>query len=190
MSDVAPEVTRYLNLAAQGDAEAERAVYPFIFEELRKLAQAARHRLPAGETYHATALVNEAYLRVAARQEDSWQGRAQFFFVAARAMRDILVEQARRKQRVKRGGDVQHVDVDEVEVAVESSIDVLELNEALEKLRVNDPDGHQIAMLRYFTGLSVPEVAETLSISVSTVERKWRFLRSWFAHELGVEGQA
>lgn len=178
-------VTRLLNTAAEGDADAAREVYPFIYRELRKLAGAARRRLPAGDTMQVTALVNEAYLRIADKETDGWKARAHFFFAASRAMRDILVEDARRKRRIKHGGALERADADEVDIPVESSVtDILALNLALEKLETTNPEGFRIAMLRYFAGLTVPEVAESMGMSVATVERRWTFLRAWFAEQL------
>lgn len=179
-----PDLTTALNRAADGDRTAQEQVYPFLYEELRKIAAAARRRLPAGETLGVTALVNEAYLKLADGEPEGWKARFHFFFAASRAMRDILVDHARRRSAAKRGGGAEHLDADELEIAVDESVDVLELNAALEKLAERDPDGHQIAMLRYFAGLTVPEVADTLETSPSSIERKWRFLRKWFAREL------
>ncbi len=180
------ELTRLLDRAAQGDAVAARKVLPLVYDDLRRLAHARMAKLAPGQTLQATALVHEAYLRIHDRPSDGWGGRAHFFFAAARAMHDIVVEQARRKSARKRGGGQAHLDADEVDIPVEAPPeDVLALDDALAKLRVEDPDGHQLVELRYFAGLTVPEIAELTGTSVSTIERRWRFVKAWLGRELG-----
>lgn len=186
MSERPEEITRLLNQAVGGDKTAAREVMPHLYEELRRLAGSLRGRLPSGETLRVTALVHEAYLRIAEKEPDGWKARSHFFFAAARSMRDILVEEARRKATKKRGGDIQMVDVDDVELAMESpAANILALHDALTALETEDPDGFQIVMLRYFAGLTVREVAEVVGTSTATVERKWRFMRAWLRNELG-----
>ncbi|MCA9298039.1 MAG: hypothetical protein KDA28_03175 [Phycisphaerales bacterium] len=187
MTEPSSELTRLLNRASSGDGEAANEVFPLVYQELRRLAQHARRNAPSGETLRATALVHEAFLRIADRGLDGWQARAHYFFVAARAMRDILVENARAKAAHKRGGDVEHVDGLEVEIVGEvPSGKILALSAALDRLEESDPEGHRIAMLRYYAGLSVAEIAGLMDVSVSTIERKWRFLRVWFGQQLDV----
>ncbi len=159
---------------------------PHIYEELRRLAGTLRGHLPAGETLRVTALVHEAYLRIVQKEPEGWKARSHFFFAAARAMRDILVEEARRKSTLKRGGDLERAEVGEVELSMETPAGhILALHDALAKLESEDAKGYRVVMLRYFAGLTVPEVAEVVGVSRSTIERKWRFMRAWLANELG-----
>ncbi len=179
------EITRLLNEAASGDAEAGRRVFPAIYGELRRLASSRASRLPAGATLQTTALVHEAYLRIVGKNPDGWNGARHFYFTAARAMRDILVEDARRKSSAKRGGDRERVPLEEIAATLDGDPEaILALDAALSKLEREDSEGHQLVLLRFFTGLSVPETAEVLGASTRTVERKWRFLRIWLAREL------
>jgi len=185
MQEPPESVTQLLNNASHGDDDARRVVYPYLCAELRRLACARMAKLPPGQTLQPTALVHEAYIRIHEKGPLTYDGRAHFFFVAARAIRDVLVEDARRKSAGKRGGGQLRVTLGAADRAVETPFeDVLLLDAALRKLEAEDPAGHQIVLLRYFTGLTVKEVAATLGTSVSTVERKWRFLKSWLAHEL------
>jgi RNA polymerase sigma factor (TIGR02999 family) len=180
------DITRLLNRAAQGDPEAARAVFPAIYQELRDLASAKLSRIPPGGTLQTTALVHEAYLRAVDRSPEGWAGMRHFYFAAARAMRDILVEDARRESSLKRGGDLKRVELDE---SVPWSYDispeeVLSLESALEKLEEEDLDAHRIVLLHVYTGLTLPEIADLMGGSVRTIERRWRFLRNWLAREM------
>ena len=178
------DLTRLLNLAVQGDAAAADAVLPLVVEELRTLARTRLARLPQGQTLQPTALVNEVWLRLAGN-DDGWEGRRHFYFVAARAMRDVLVEDARRKGSRKRGGERRRVEIEESHLVIESPTDdMIALDRALRRLESIDEQGAQVVMLRFFTGLEVTETADTLGVSVSTVERKWRFVRAWLKKEL------
>jgi len=189
MPSSSENITQLLSLAAGGDDGASARLLPLIYKDLRRLAGGMMSKLPPGQTLQPTALVHEAFLRLSGRDDLPVESRKQYFLYAARAMRDILVEQARRKSRVKRGGDLQKVELKEIDLVVETPVeDVLALNEALERIKREDPDGHQIIMLRYFVGFSVPEIAEVSGVSVSTIERRWRYLRAWLAQEL--EGPA
>lgn len=184
MSPFPDDMTRLLNLAAHGDEAAASKVLPLVVQELRGLAQAKLARLPRGQTLQATALVNEAWLRVASGG-GQWEGRRHFLFVAARAMRDVLVEDARRKGAQKRGGERQRVEIEEAHLVIESPTDdILALDAALRRLEAIDAVGAKVVMLRFFTGLDVQETAEALETSVSGVERKWRFVRAWLKKEL------
>lgn len=179
------EITRLLNRAASGDQEAARQVFPAIYQELRRLASAKAARLGHGETLQTTALVHEAYLRILGRNPSGWDGVRHFYFTAARAMRDILVEEARRRASGKRRGEREQVSIESIAQSLESSPeDVLALDAALTRLEREDPDGHRLVLLRSFAGLSVNEAAQVLGASVRTTERKWRFLRVWLAREL------
>ena len=191
MSDERAEITRLLELAGDGDGNASRRVFSLLYDELRRLAAAQRARVRAGETLNTTAVVHEAFLKLVGRDGVSFNGRHHFFCTAARSMRDILVDEARRKTSRKRGGDLQRVELfdaeDRVTITPELMID---LDDALRKLEADHADDHQIVMLRYFTGLTVPEVADVLGVGQRTVERRWRFCRSWLSRELGVEPAA
>ena len=179
------QLTRVLNKAAKGDATAAEELLPLLYDELRKLAAARMAKLPPGQTLQATALVHEAYLRVGKNQNASWEGRAHFFFSASRAMRDILVEDARRKASQKHGGGSKRVALEVSGFAIEPpSSDVLAVNEAVKALEKEDPENARLVMLRYFGGMTTEETAAVLGVSVSTIERKWRFIRVWLHREL------
>ena len=178
-------VTALLDEAAtQGPRRAEELL-PLVYEELRALARARMaHELP-GQTIQATALVHEAYLRLVGDQDPGWNGRGHFFGAAALAMRRILVEQARRRGRIKRGGDRQRVDLDAAEPAIEPPDDlVLAVDEAVRRLEKQDARKGQIVNLRYFAGLTAEETARVLGVSIGTVERDWRFIKAWLQEQL------
>ncbi|WZO99344.1 ECF-type sigma factor [Isosphaeraceae bacterium EP7] len=159
---------------------------PVVYAELRRLAAALAARLPPGQTLQPTALVHEAYLRLVDDQDPGWSGRRHFFGAAARAMRDILVEQARRKATHKHGGAAHRVALIEGLAIIEPPADeLLAVDEAIRKLKAEKPHLAEIIMLRYFAGLSVDETAAVLGISASTLAREWRFARAWLAHRLG-----
>jgi RNA polymerase sigma factor (TIGR02999 family) len=180
-------ITRLLNLAAGGDESALRAVFPLVYNELKRIAGAKRARAGAGDTLRTTALVHEAFLRLNGKENLAFNGRHHFYCTAARAMRDILVEEARSKSRRKRGGDQQRVELEEIAQTLDTPPeDLLALHTALEKLEAEDAEDHEIVMLRYFAGLTVEEIAELRAVSTRTIERRWRFCRAWLARELGV----
>jgi RNA polymerase sigma factor (TIGR02999 family) len=184
MADAA-DLTPLLNLAAAGDAQAARRIFPAVYGELRGIASARLAALPRGGTLQTTALVHEAYLRVVQRSPVGWESARHFYFAAARAMRDILVEEARRKTAAKRGGGARAVPFDEEAWAFESSPeDVLALHAALARLEREDPDGHRLVLLRFYAGLTLEEIARLIGASTRTAERKWRFLRVWLAREV------
>jgi RNA polymerase sigma factor (TIGR02999 family) len=159
---------------------------PALYAQLRRLAVALSRPLPPGQTLTPTALVHEAYLRLVRNEDPGWGGPRHFFGAAARAMRDILVEQARRKASQKRGGQHQRVELAEDLVWIEPPADdLLALDEAIQKLQAQRPDLVEVVMLRYYTGLSIEETAEVISRSASTVKREWRFAQAWLARELG-----
>lgn len=181
----AREITALLNRATAGDEGAARQVFHAIYGELRRIASSRVSRLPPGTTLQTTALVHEAYLRIVGRSPDGWENMRHFYFTAARAMRDILVEDARRKGRLKRGGALERVTLDEVAATFDSPPEqILALDAALTKLEKEDAEGHRLVLLRFFAGLSVEGVAGVLDSSVRTVERKWRFLRAWLVREV------
>jgi RNA polymerase sigma factor (TIGR02999 family) len=181
MSADGPEVTKILQAAQAGDAGAAGQLLPLVYGELRKLAQAKMAKLPPGQTLQPTALVHEAYLRLLGKSDLQIDSRRHFFFVAARAMRDILVEQARSKAGPKRGGDRQRVNLvnDEAVYELTSDAEVLALNDALAELEKEDPVKAQIVNLRYFTGMTMAEVADVLNMSERSVHRQWRFIKAW-----------
>jgi RNA polymerase sigma factor (TIGR02999 family) len=159
---------------------------PQVYAELRRLAAALTRNLQPGQTLQPTALVHEAYLRLVKNQDPGWEGRRHFFGAAAQAMREILIEQARRKDSRKHGGGVQRVELSEGLALIEPPADdLLALDEALEQLRAEKPHLAEVVLLRYFTGLSVEETANVLGRSVSSVTRDWRFARAWLAGRLG-----
>ncbi len=158
---------------------------PLVYAELRQLAQARLARRPPGQTLTPTALVHEAYVRIANIGEPTWEGRRHFFFAAARAMRDILVEQARRKAGPKRGGGRRREELDDGCAVLEPpSEDVLAVHEALRELEERDPLKAQIVLLRYFTGLTMTETASILGLAERTLDRQWRYIRAWLMKRL------
>lgn len=179
------EITQMIQAAAAGDGEAAAALLPRVYRELRSLAAARLRRLPTGQTLQATALVHEAYLALIGRQDPGWSGRGHFFGAAAQAMREILIDQARRKAALKRGGDLERaaVEPDELgELGVASDLpgeDLLALDVALTRLQAEHPERARVVTLRYFGGLSEAEIAEVLGVSTRTVERAWRFARAY-----------
>jgi RNA polymerase sigma factor (TIGR02999 family) len=159
---------------------------PVVYAELRRLADVLVARLPAGQTLQPTALVHEAYLRLVRDRDPGWNGRHHFVGAATRAMRDILVDQARWKRAHKRGGAGHRVELtDGVALIEPRADDLLAVDEAILKLQSERPDLAEIALLRYFAGLSVSETAAVLGVSASTVAREWRFARAWLARRLG-----
>lgn len=186
------DVTRILNQIEQGDPHAGAQLLPLVYDELRKLAAQWIAREQPGQTLQATALVHEAYLRlVDPEAEQRWDGRGHFFAAAAEAMRRILVEQARRKGRLKRGGDYKRVDLDGIDITVSEPPDnLLALDEALTRLSQLHPEKADLVKLRYFVGLTVAEAAEALGISTTTADRYWTFARAWLFRELTPEQEA
>ena len=158
---------------------------PVVYAELRRLAAALAGRLPPGQTLQPTALVHEAYLRLVGDRDPGWNGRRHFFGAAARAMRDILVEQARRKGRTSTAAAAAASTLTEGLAIIEPPADdLLAVDEAIQKLQAEKPHLAEIAMLRYFAGLSADETAAVLGISASTLAREWRFARAWLARRL------
>lgn len=178
------EVTQILNAAAGGDSDAARQLLPLVYAELRKLAESRLAKTPPGNTLQPTALVHEAYLRLIGSGDPGWEGRNHFFGAAAQAMRDILVEQARRKSRIKHGGGLARLELgDDLADNEPDPREVLAVNDALERLEKEDPRGAQVVVLRYFGGLTEPETAAILDVSESTVVRDWKYARAWLFRE-------
>jgi RNA polymerase sigma factor (TIGR02999 family) len=180
------EVTRILTAIEQGDPKAPEQLLPLVYDELRKLAARRLAREKPGQTLEATALVHEAYLRlVDADEARRWDSRGHFFAAAAEAMRRILVENARRKRRLKRGGDRVRLDLDAAEPAVpETDDDLLALDEALEKLARKDTIKAELVQLRIFAGMTLAQAAEVLGLSISTADRYWAYARAWLRVEI------
>ena len=180
------DVTRILRQMESGDPSAADQLLPLVYEELRKLAAARLSRESPGQTLQATALVHEAYLRlVAGGDARGWDSRGHFFAAAAEAMRRILVNRARDKRRLKRGGGQRRVDFELAEVPLEApDEDLVALDEALTSLAALDPRKGQVVELRFFGGLSNEEVAEALGISRATVQRDLRLAKAWLNREL------
>jgi len=177
------DVTQMLIAWGQGDEEARDELIPLVYDQLRRIA---RHRLRGerhGQTLQTADLINEAYLRLVEEQVP-WQSRAHFFGIAARLMRNILVDKARARQRLKRGGDRQQISLTAAEDAPEDSANLLALHEALNILAEVDPQKSKIVELRFFGGLTIDETAEVIGISTPTVERGWRAARAWLQTEL------
>jgi RNA polymerase sigma factor (TIGR02999 family) len=179
------QASAVLQAAQAGDRQAAANLLPLVYAELHQLARARLARQPQGQTLQPTALVHEAYLRIAGDSSVTWEGRQHFFFAAARAMRDILVEQARRKAGPKHGGGRRRQELDEACLVLEPpSDDVLAVHEALEKLEARDPLKAQIVLLRYFTGLTMDETAAVLGLAERTLDRHWRYIRAWLMKQL------
>jgi RNA polymerase sigma factor (TIGR02999 family) len=181
------EVTRILSAIEQGDPLAAEQLLPLVYAELRKLAAQRLAQEKPGQTLQATALVHEAYLRLAdADKVQQWHGRGHFFAAAAEAMRRILVESARRKQSRKHGGGRQRQDLDaDALVAPTPNLDVLALDAALQRLAQQEPLKAKLVELRYFAGLTGDEAAAVLGISASSADRQWVYTRAWLRRELG-----
>jgi RNA polymerase sigma factor (TIGR02999 family) len=178
-------LTAVLQAVQAGEPQAAAQLWPLVYGELHQLAQARMARLPAGQTLQPTALVHEAYLRLVDKEQVAWEGRRHFFFAAARAMRDILVEQARRKAGPKAGGSRQRQELEEETFAVvPPSEEVLAVDEALAELEQKDPLKAQLVELRYFSGLNMEEVAAVLGQSERTLHRHWRFVKAWLKSRL------
>jgi RNA polymerase sigma factor (TIGR02999 family) len=183
------DVTQFLSQIEQGDPSAAEQLLPLVYDELRKLAaQRLSHEKP-GQTLAATALVHEAYLRLVDNDAaQHWNSRGHFFAAAAEAMRRILVEAARRKATLKHGGHRQRVDLDSACSATDPpSLDLLALDDALTKLATTEPAKADLVKLRFFAGLTMPETAAAMGISLATAERYWTFARSWLYAELSEE---
>ena len=180
------DVTQILSQIEQGDPIAAEQLLPLVYEELRKLAASKMAQEKPGQTLQATALVHEAYLRlVDVQQAQQWNSRGHFFAAAAEAMRRILVDQARRKHSQKRGAELQRLPMENAEIAVpEPSVDLLAVNEAIDRLGRMDQMAAGLVKLRYFTGLTVPQAAEALNISSTTADRYWAYARAWLHTEL------
>lgn len=178
------DLTEILERAKAGDPSAREALLPLVYQELRAIAHRRMRAEDGNHTLQPTALVHEAYMR-ALKDDDSFESRRHFFFVAARAMRDILVEHARRKAAAKRGGQVEHVESDDIVQAIEAPVeDMLALSTALDALEAEHVRPHQVVMLRFFGGLSNADAAELLGVTARTAARDWEFARAFLFSRL------
>ncbi len=189
-------VTELLRAWAKGDAQASESLVPLIYEELRRQARIALRREDEGHTLQPTALVHEAWLRLGRQQEAPWESRTQFFAIAAQMMRRVLLDHARSRQALKRGGGAVQVSLGDADRFVAEpgsppdertaldAVDVIALDDALARLAVIDPQKARLVELRYFVGLSIPEAATALGVSTATVGREWAIARMWLRREL------
>ena len=178
-------LTRILDEIQQGKEKAADELLPLVYEELRKLAANKMAREAPGQTLQPTALVHEAWLRLTGDESKTWDSRGHFFAAAAEAMRRILIERARAKSRLRRGGRVERVPLDHVTVASEDPPEtVLAINEALDRLTARDPFKAEVVKMRYFIGLSQDEIVHARGVSVPTIRRHWAIARAWLNREL------
>ena len=174
------DVTRILDRVQQGDPKAAEELLPLVYEELRKLATHRMAGEAAGQTLQPTALVHEAWLRLAGEAKDRWDSRAQFFAAAAEAMRRILIERARRRMAKKRGGAAAHEPLEESRIELAAPTDeILAVHDALDRLAAEDPQAADLVKLRYFVGMNMPEAAAALGVPLRSAERLWTFARAW-----------
>jgi len=180
------DVTQILNAIEQGDPSAAEHLLPLVYEELRKLAARKMAQENPGQTLQATGLVHEAYMRLVGGEEGRrWDSRGHFFAAAAQSMRQILVENARRKQTLRRGGGLRRQDIDVDRLAqVEATEELLELDDALRKLACEKPLVAKLVELRYFAGFTLDEAAASLGISSRTADSYWAYAKAWLHHEL------
>lgn len=178
-------VTVVLQAVADGDEQAAGELLPLVYEELRSLPRSRMGQLAPGQTLQPTALVHEAYLRVVGDADPGWDGRGHFFAAAAQAMRQIIVDQARRKAAVKHGGGRERVDLAVATPVIQPPTDeVLALDETLKDLEKHSPRKAELVTLRYFGGLTMEEAASAVGVSVGTVERDWRYVKAWMHDRL------
>jgi RNA polymerase sigma factor (TIGR02999 family) len=180
------DVTKILSQIEQGDPSAADQLLPLVYEELRKLAAAKLASEKPGQTLQATALVHDAYVRlVDVEKAQHWNSRGHFFGAAAEAMRRILVDNARRKDRIRHGGGQARIEIEKLDLAgVSASDDILALDEALGRLSTQEPTVTQVVQLRYFAGLTIEQTAAALDISVRTANRHWAYAKAWLFQEL------
>jgi RNA polymerase sigma factor (TIGR02999 family) len=185
MDGVPGQVTQILDAVNAGEAQAAEKLLPLVYNELRRLAAARMAHESPGQTLQATALVHEAWLRLVGNSEQHWNSRNHFFMAAAEAMRRILVERARQKSRLKRGGGQQRVPLEDLDLAINADSETLLLvDEAMALLTAQDPVKARLVELRFFTGLSLQEAAQVLGISYPTAKRYWSYARAWLFQEI------
>lgn len=185
-------VTRLLQQASDGQADAVDQLYPLVYDELRRLAQSYLERERPDHTLPATALVNEAYLKLVDQTRVKWKNRSHFFAVAAQAIRRILIDYARQRGRQKRGGDAVRLDLDDIMNLPDGSpsTDIVALDEALTRLAEHDPVKARVVEMRFFGGLTTEETAQVLAVTGRTVERYWQYARAWLYRALAGDGDA
>jgi RNA polymerase sigma factor (TIGR02999 family) len=184
------EITLVLEAVAKGDDRAAAELLPLVYDELRRLAAARMAQEAAGHTLQPTALVHEAWLRLAGNGAQAWQNRGHFFGAAAEAMRRILIERARRKSRLKRGSGQVALNIADLEVAAAEPDDrVLLVDEALERFKAEDPERARVVMLKFFGGLTDREVAETIGVTERTVRRQWTYAKAWLFENMAGTSQ-
>jgi len=182
---VSNDLTRLLGALERDDPQASEQLLPLVYDELRRLADARLAREAPGQTLQATALVHEAWLRLAGDEEPSWDGRAHFFGAAAEAMRRILIDRARAKGTAKRGGSWRRVSLDPAALDLaEVPVELLDLDEALERFAAEDALKARLVELRFFGGLNMAQAAELLGISTATATRHWAYARAWLHHAM------
>jgi RNA polymerase sigma factor (TIGR02999 family) len=186
MEENSQQITQLLNRWSNGDAEVLDNLMPLVYEELRRQASGYLRRERSNHTLQPTALINEAYLKLIDQRDVKWQNRAHFFAIVAQAMRRILVDYARERKREKRGGAAENLPLDEALTIVsqEKSVDLVALDEALNKLAKFDERQAKVVELRYFSGLSIDETAEVLNVSNITIRRDWSMAKAWLFHEI------
>ena len=182
------DITQVLQAIGRGDGQAAEELLPLVYDELRKLAAARMAQEQPGQTLQATAIVHEAWLRLVSAGARSWQNRAHFFGSAAEAMRRILIENARRKSALKRGGGQLRVELEGLDLADTAPDDkILLIDEALQKLEAESPEKAKIVVLKFFGGLTNQQVAENLGVTERTVERQWAFAKAWLYEAIKAE---
>jgi RNA polymerase sigma factor (TIGR02999 family) len=180
MGEAAEQVTEILSAMGAGDEQAAEKLLPLVYDQLRHLAAAKMAQQPPGQTLQATALVHEAWLRLAGGKLPHWENRKHFFAAAAQAMRHVLIERARRKLRARHGGEWQRVELDAVDIPVPADDErLLQIDAALDELAAIAPEKAEVVKLRFFVGLDEKETAELLHLSPRTVERYWRYAKAW-----------
>jgi len=183
------DVTRILNAIQQGDPAASEKLFPLVYDELRRMAQSRmRHESP-NQTLQPTALVHEAYLRlVDVANPQEWNSKGHFFAAAATAMRRILIENARRKKTLRRGGEYRRVDVEKIDISdTDDPVFLIALDRCLEKLESEKPEIAQLVNLRFFGGLTLEQSADAMGVSLRTVNRHWSYAKAWLYRELSEE---
>ncbi len=185
------DVTRMLQAIERGEAQSSAELLPVVYEELRRLAAHKLSQERPGQTLQATSLVHEAWLRLAGAESRKWEGQRHFFAAAAEAMRRILIENARRKQRQKRGGGWERVEVEQIQLAEPlPSTDLVALDEALTDLARRDPQAAELVQLRFFAGLIQQQAADLLGISRRTADRTWAYARAWLFQQVANGGKS
>jgi RNA polymerase sigma factor (TIGR02999 family) len=187
---VRDEVTRVLTAVSRGERQASEELLPLVYDKLHELAQRKMSHEPPGHTLQPTALVHEAYLRLLGDRRTGWNDRRHFYGAASEAMRRILVERARKYQRIKHGAARERIPLDEVviEFEIKDRDELIDLDRALERMQEEDRRMYEVVMLRYFGGLGIEEVARSLDVSPSTVDREWRCAQLWLYDQLRADG--